>query len=525
MDDTAFLPTKGEYYRGGIWKHQEEKSEEPPDSAAAGDIDAVEKEMEDKAQGDETPKEESAENSESTDAVEQLEPKRRMRTTLRSPVGDAATPKVASEQNLRSRMGRSASFTSVASAPAVVATDPVNVIGTSPSRDTVDWAAEAAARAIAQKAKASESPRLSADVPGDLLEPTPSLPEIVSTSEEEKASTESMRDEVPMTLENNSEPVLSKPDPAVAGKLSRSSTPSSRFGLANKDALFSTRVSQATDAAKDMLRTRLNTYLAKRQQSKLQKQILTNDRDLLVNSMKPRTRLPSDTSPELASKPDDEDIDSGPLPFENKKSPLFAPSEFGSLQSPGYGPSVMMTIPSTMANARPTVPETTTSGSSPTPPPLPERSPSARKLVPPPLPARSTPRAIPRRPVPQTPQHSHDVESSGPSAATSPEDARDHAISQNGTDEDDLMVLHIDDDEEQEQASRTSSVKNFDLGTSPDRRRVEREEEAVLEPSSYSSNKSRRPSMVKEPSTASQWKGGQDAERDMPEMVAEGLMG
>ena len=523
MDDTAFVSTIGEIFRGGIWQRREDHEEQPSDPAAAGDVDAVEKEMEETAKGTETPREESAENSESADALEHLEPKRRMKTTLRSPTKEPTTPKMASEQNLRGRVGRSSSFTSVASAPAVVATHPVNVSGTSPSRDSIDWAAEAAARAIAQKARASDSPKLNADVPGDIIEAALSLTDKSSVSEEGSIA-ETVHGENPMSLENHSEPVLPRSETIVDNKLSRTLTP--KFGPAEREAL-STRVSQATGAAKDMLKSRLNTYLAKRQQSKLQKQILTNDRDRLVNSVKPRTRLPSESSTELEPKAEDDDIDSGPLPFESKRSPMFAPSEFNHHSSPSYGPSVMMTIPSTMANARPSPPsETPASTSSATPPPLPKRAPTDRKSVPPPLPARSAPRAIPRRPVPPVPEPSqHDVEPSLPSTATSPEDIRDAPNPQNGMDDDDLIVLHIDEDDDMEQPSSSSSVKDSELGTSPERRKVEKEEEAVLEPSSYGSTRSRQPSLVKDPSTASQWNEKQERERDMPEMMAEGLMG
>lgn len=531
MDDTAFIPTTGEFYRGGIWQRKDEEEKHPLDPALSGDVEGVEKEMEATAKGDSTPKEESPENSESADSVDQLEPRRRVKTTLRSPSKESTTPKVASEQNLRSRLGRSASFTSVSSAPAVVATDPVNVSGTSPSRDTVDWAAEAAARAIAQKARISDSPKLNADIPGDIVEPGPSLSDRLSSSADdpqletvEKTSGELTEESVHMTLENQSEPVLPTTDREVGTSPLRPASQASKpiSPSPEKEALFSTRVSQATGAAKDMLKSRLNTYLAKRQQSKLQKQILTNDRDLLVNSIKPRTRLPSETSPKLDPKSEDDDLDSGPLPFENKKSPLFAPSEFTALSSPVYGPSAMMTIPSTMANSRPSMPDRTTSASSP-PPPLPARSPSTRKPLQPPLPARSAPRAIPRRPVPPIPQPSHDPASSAPTTASSPESTRDRSDSH--VDDDDLLILHIDEDEDREQPSRASSVKDAELGSSPERKRVEREEEAVLEPSSYGSNRSRRPSMSKDPSMTNQWNEKQVSDREMPEMIAEGLMG
>src|SRR5208282_2196966 len=163
MDDTAFLPTKGAFYPGGIWEREDDEIENPNDPAARGDVDAVQKEMQEATEGDNVDKEESAENSESVDSVDKLEPKRQLKATLRSPGKETSVPSEASEQNLKSRVVRSQSFTSVSSAPAVVATEIVNVTGTSPSRDNTDWAAEAAARAIAQRARVSDSPKLSTD--------------------------------------------------------------------------------------------------------------------------------------------------------------------------------------------------------------------------------------------------------------------------------------------------------------------------------------------------------------------------
>src|SRR5579859_2313915 len=145
MDDTAFLPTEDEFYRGGIWKHLDTEPEEnkPTDPALTGDVEAVEKQMaSDAAKGEESPSvPDSADQSESADSLDPLVPTRKLRQSLRSPGKETAVPKVASEGNLKGRVGRSGSFASVASAPAVVATDMVNVSGTSPARDNVDWAA------------------------------------------------------------------------------------------------------------------------------------------------------------------------------------------------------------------------------------------------------------------------------------------------------------------------------------------------------------------------------------------------
>jgi hypothetical protein len=55
MDDIAFLPTNGEFYRGGIWQRKDdEPTEHPEDPATTGDVEAVEKENERFAKG-ETP--------------------------------------------------------------------------------------------------------------------------------------------------------------------------------------------------------------------------------------------------------------------------------------------------------------------------------------------------------------------------------------------------------------------------------------------------------------------------------------
>ena len=53
---------------------------------------------------------------------------------------------------------------------------------------------------------------------------------------------------------------------------------------------------------------------------------------------------------------------------------------------------------------------------------------------------------------------------------------------------------------------------------------VDQEEEAVLEPSSYGSAKSRRPSVAKE-SNLPQWSEKQAQDTDMPEIMEQGLMG
>ena len=356
MDDTAFLPTQGAFYPGGIWERKGDEIKDPKDPAARGDVNAVEKEMQEAAESDTVDKDESAENNESVDLVDKVEPNRPLKATLRSPAKETSIPSVASEQNLKNRVVRSQSFTSVSSAPAVVATEIVNVSGTSPFRDNTDWTAEAATRAIAQRTRVTDSPKLSTDSESGSrpisLQSNSSLEDALQEDQEKNSKVPEI---APLSLLDRSASAPPSPtqDAPSAEQLPSLQPPkrSSTFSL-DREAALSSRVSQATGAAREMLKTRLNTYLAKRQQSKLEKQILTKDRDLLVNSIKPRTRLPSGSSPNLVEKSEDEDIDSGPLPFENKMSPIFPPNEF-SARSPGYGPSAMMTIPSTMANARP----------------------------------------------------------------------------------------------------------------------------------------------------------------------------
>jgi hypothetical protein len=89
------------------------------------------------------------------------------------------------------------------------------------------------------------------------------------------------------------------------------------------------------------------------------------------------------------------------------------------------------------------------------------------------------------------------------------------------------MVLHIPSDDEDALESAGSSIK--EAGRSPtesqyDRRRVVQEEEAVLEPSSYGSGKSRRSSAAKD-LTLPQWSEKPAQDTDMPEIMEQGLMG
>src|SRR5271163_2352441 len=115
MDDIAFLPTKGEFYRGGIWERTDES---PPttlsdDPATSGDVEAVEKAMEESADGEVVPlpKEESAEQNEASDVVDPLEIKSpRLKSSLRSPNKETSLPK--GDQILKKRSSRSQSFTS-----------------------------------------------------------------------------------------------------------------------------------------------------------------------------------------------------------------------------------------------------------------------------------------------------------------------------------------------------------------------------------------------------------------------------
>lgn len=529
MDDSSFLPTNGEFYRGGIWQRKDEESEpDPNDPAARGDVEGVEKQMEEATETQPAVKDRPLKHSESADSLEKLEPKRRFKTTMRSPTKEQPI-KPPSEQILKGRVSRSQSFTSVASAPAVVGADFVNIAGTSPSRDESRRVAEAAARAIVNRQKMNESPKLRTD---GTPEPSGSRPVSInscsSLDDEPAGNGETVDpavpsivgerpDSAPPTVETEDDSVSMQTRDVPNSPVRRLSSMSSE-----KNVVFASRVSQATDAAKDMLKTRLNTYLAKRQQSKLQKQILSNDRDELVNSIKPRTqRLPS-VSTDLDQKIEREDIDSGPLPFETKKSPLFAPSEFSVLSSPDYGPSAMMTIPSTMANARSSNNTEIPVGPSPAPA-LPPRPTSVKSTPPPQLPPRSAPRAIPRRPVPETPPPPQGADSIGP---TSPED-QPRLLKPENTDDDDLMILHIPSDDEEALDSAGSSIKGIEISpvnTQPERRRVDQEEEAVLEPSSYGSAKSRRPSVAKE-SSLPQWSEKQAQDTDMPEIMEQGLMG
>jgi len=533
MDDIAFLPTTGSFYRGGIWERREDEPiKHPDDPAAVGDVDAVEKQMEAIAEGD-TPGQasedtKSEETNEGSDSVDNLQPKRRVRTTMQSPTRETASPSRLSDQNPKGRTGRSASFTSVSSAPAVVETDLINVTGTSPSRDNKDWAAEAAARVLAQKTRGQESPKANSEPTSELNSRPLSLKSETSSPDLTNGQPAKDAEIPPLSLHDRSmsAPPTSPPNESETPKSAEPIKRTSALSF-NKDGPLSQRVSQATGAATEMFKTRLNTYLAKRQQSKLEKQLLAQDRDLLVNAPKPRTRLPSDSTPNFVTKPEDEDVDSGPLPFGDTKSPGFPPAEFA--RSPGYGPSAMMMIPSTMANARP--PTESEVGGSPTPPPaLPPRSQAVRR--PPPLPPRSAPRPIPRRPIPHAPSHlSQTSDVVDLSSSASPEESKNEEQKPNGKknfdEEEDLMILHIPSDEGEEVASSASSIKDvaqISLSESPKpRRKVDPEEEAVLEPSSYGSSKSRRASLAKE--TAQQWNEKKVSERNIPEIMEEGLMG
>jgi hypothetical protein len=112
------------------------------------------------------------------------------------------------------------------------------------------------------------------------------------------------------------------------------------------------------------------------------------------------------------------------------------------------------------------------------------------------------------------------------SAPASPED-HPQPLKPANTDDDDLMILHIPSDDEDALQSAGSSIK--ETGVSPtesqqERRRVVQEEEAVLEPSSYGSGKSRRPSIVKDMTTP-KWSEKQTQDTDMPEIMEQGLMG
>ena len=540
MDDIAFLPTEGEFYRGGIWQRRSDETEpESTDPAAVGDVEGVQKQMEEEANGDIVSKEESAEQSESAGSVNKLESKRRLKTTLRSPAKAIGIPSTGSEQNLKSRVGRSQSFTSIASAPAVVAADLVNVAGTSPTRDNADWSAEAAARAIAARARPSDSPKFSADGGSDNSGSRPlsiksaSSVEGMSPVEGEKGviDTEILRSSF-QDRSASAPPDSSPPEGTILprdAETSPKSNPTKRTPIFSydKNAALSTRVTQATGVARDMLKTRLDSYLARRQQQKLEKQILTKERDLLVNSTKPRTRLPSDSSPNLVIKTEEDDIDSGPLPFE-KKSPMFAPSEFGA-QSNGYGPSAMMTIPSTMATARPTVltPEISPAPAPELPPRLPP-PPAKRPVPPPPLPARSAPRPIPRRPVAVQREAIPTTDSSAHTPDV-PVDIYQGLVDKNDRDDDDddLMILHIPSDEEEEEVDGAKSGTGGTDGSPTEsllgNRKVEVEEPAVLAPSSYGSNRSRRTSAANE--RTPQWTENLPAEREMPEMMEQGLFG
>jgi hypothetical protein len=540
MDDIAFLETDGEFYRGGIWQRRDDEPlPEPTDPASVGDVDGVQKQMEEEANGELVSKDESAEHSESTDSVHKLKPRERLKERLRSPGKAVAIPSPGPEQNLKSRVGRSSSFTSVASAPAVVSTDLVNVAGTSPTRDNTDWAAEAAARAIAARARLGDSPKLSAEGSSDNSGSRPlsiksaSSGEGISPVDGEKGLVDAEIPHLSLQDRSASAPPDASPTEGTVrereAKMSSTLDPTKRTATFtyDKTAALSTRVTQATGVAREMLKTRLDSYLARRQQQKLEKQILTKERDLLVNSTKPRTRLPSDSSPNLVIKIVDDDIDSGPLPFENKKSPMFPATEFGG-QSPGYGPSAMMTIPSTMANAR--RPSASTPEVSPNPapelPPRPAASPGNRP-VPPPLPARSSPRPIPRRPVATQPETTAGTHSNAHTPDVPAEVYQGLANENDPNDDDDLMILHIPSDDEEEELDGAKSSAGGTDSSPPEslvlRRKASEEEPAVLAPSSYGSNRSRGASAADE--SAPQWTEKPPAERDMPELMEQGLMG
>lgn len=548
MDDIAFLPTKGEFYRGGIWERTDES---PPttlsnDPATRGDVEAVEKAMEEAAEGELAPlTKETAEQSEASDVVDPLEIKSpRLKSSLRSPNKETSLPN--SDQVLKKRVSRSQSFTSVTSAPAVVGTDLVNVAGTSPSRDNADWSAEAAARVIAQRARVEVSPNLTTTAGTEEVHPT----SLRSDSSPDLIGDSPPRDmEIP-PLSLNDRSASAPPDHVTEDNSGSKSTKSIRrfpTFATDKDATISSRVGQATEIARDMLRTRVNSYLARRQQSKLEKQILTKERDLLVNSLKPRTRMPSDPTidPDGSKTREDDDIDSGPLPFENPKSPKFSSEPDFHHAPAGYGPSVTMAIPSTMANARPSSDSDSnnpaaSSSSLPSTSSAPSLSSPTRKPVPQPppppfTPPRSAPRPIPRRAVPKALPTSHSPLSSAVATPNSNEESLPPPASAPPQDEDDLIILHIpsDDDSEEEFESKEPSIKESEGSTdaSPLREtqsesQKSEEDEAVREPSSYGSNRSRGGSIVGN-ETAQQWNEKENSERRViPELMMEqGLMG
>jgi len=138
------------------------------------------------------------------------------------------------------------------------------------------------------------------------------------------------------------------------------------------------------------------------------------------------------------------------------------------------------------------------------------------------------PRPIPRRPVPPIPQVSHGEDLGPPTTSSSPDDIKLSTVTENNNDDDDLMILHIPSDDEEELESGASSVKEPAepiIEIPPERRKVEPEEAAVLEPSSYGSgSRSRRASSAKE-SVLPQWSEKETADREMPELMEQGLMG
>ena len=142
------------------------------------------------------------------------------------------------------------------------------------------------------------------------------------------------------------------------------------------------------------------------------------------------------------------------------------------------------------------------------------------------VPPRSVPRPIPRRPVPQIPTQSEEIKSQ--TTSNSPEEPKHSTLTEAKDDDDDLMILHIPSEDEEELESGASSVKETAgpiAESPPERRKVEQEEAAVLEPSSYGSgSRSRRASTSKE-LVLPKWSEKQTSDREMPELMEQGLMG
>jgi hypothetical protein len=112
--------------------------------------------------------------------------------------------------------------------------------------------------------------------------------------------------------------------------------------------------------------------------------------------------------------------------------------------------------------------------------------------------------------------------------SSSPEEPRHSTLTEVKNDDDDLMILHIPSDDEEELESGASSVKETAepiAESPPERRKVEQEEAAVLEPSSYGSgSRSRRTSRSKELGLP-QWSEKHTSDGEMLELMEQGLMG